>query len=271
MRVRVNVRMLMGLALALAVAAPAVAQETQGPLTWVAYTRVKPGKTQDFVQMSLKYDKPLLDKLTADGTVLSWGIAVRANHRPGYEWNVLTYVTCPSWAAIDKWVGAIIGAMAARGTEESAKIEAAYAEIEEPGSHFDEVVRQGMLNQSETPRKFAYFYVSHYRTHPGKFDQGTQLLKEGVSPVADPLIASGKIVSYGMHLQELHNQHQPGRAPWSHRIWYALTDLSAIDEMDAAFEARVTPERQKLRAETFDFDAHTDDVLAVLHHEPAPE
>ena len=91
----------------------------------MAYTRVKPGKTQDWMKMALKYDKPLLDELVADGTVLSWGYAVRANHRPGYEWNVLTYVTCANWAGIEKWVGAAMGAMAARSPEETAKIEAA--------------------------------------------------------------------------------------------------------------------------------------------------
>ena len=40
--------------------------------------------------------------------------------------------------------------------------------------------------------------------------------------------------------------------------------------MDAGYAAGITPERRKLRAETFDFDAHTDDVLAVLYHQPAP-
>ena len=267
-----RMKALTGVLLALAIAAPTMvqAQEEQGPLTWVAYTRVKPGKTQDWLQMALKYDKPLLDGLVADGTVLSWGYAIRANHRPGYEWNLLTYVTCPNWGAIDRWVGTAMGAMSARGPEETAKIEAATAELEEAGSHFDEVVRQGMLKQPAAPQKFSYFYVSHFRVRPGKFTQGTELLEEGVGAVAGPLMASGKIVSYGMHLQELHNQHQPGKAPWSHRVWYALTDLSVIDQMDAGYAAQITPERIRLRAETFDFDAHTDDILAVLHHEPAP-
>lgn len=259
------------LGLAVGLTAPAAAQEDQGPLTWVAYTRVKPGKTQDWVQLSLKYDKPLLDGLIAEGAVLNWGYAVRANHRPGYDWNVLTYVTCPNWGGIDKWVGSIMGAMAGRSPEESEKMNAAYAELEEAGSHFDEVVRQAMVKQSETPQRFSYYYVSHYRARPGKFEDGTERLKEGVTEVADALLASGRIVAYGMHTQELHNQHQPGQAPWSHRIWYALKDLSAIDEMDAAYAARVTPERQRMRAETFDFDAHTDDILAVLHQAPAPE
>jgi hypothetical protein len=253
--VRVKISMGAVLTLALALAAPALAQEETGPLTWLAYTRVKPGKTQDWVQLSRKYDGPVMDKLVADGTVLAWGHAVRANHRPGYEWNVVTYVVCPSWAAIDKWVGAQMGAMAGRSPEESASIMAAYAEVEEADAHFDEVVRNRMRTLSDTPKQFSYFYMSHYRTRPGKFFDGTELLEEGVKPVADPLLASGKIMGYGMHVQELHNQHQPGRAPWSHAIWFALTDLGAIDELDAAYAARVTPERLKLRAETFDFDA----------------
>ena len=67
--------------LTLAVAAPVLSQEQPAPLTWVAYTRVKPGKTQDWVKTGLKYDKPILDALVADGSVQSWGYAVRATHR----------------------------------------------------------------------------------------------------------------------------------------------------------------------------------------------
>jgi hypothetical protein len=38
----------------------------------------------------------------------------------------------------------------------------------------------------------------------------------------------------------------------------------------AAFAAGVTPEAQKKRAETFEFEAHKDDLLVVLRHSPAP-
>lgn len=268
-----RMRTLTGLLLALAIAVPAAlqAQDETGPLTWVAYTRVKPGKTQDWVKLSLGFDKPLLEKLRAEGAVLTWGYAVRANHRPGYKWNVISYVTCPNWAGIDTWVGALMGAMAAESPEARERAQADFAELEEEGSHFDEVVRQVMMKQPDTPKKFSYFYVSHYRAHPGNVENGTRLIQEGVTPVADELMAAGKIGSYGMSQQALHNQHQPERAPWTHRVWYTLTDLSAIDLMDAGYAARITPERQKMRAENFDFDAHTDDILASLYHSPSPE
>jgi len=257
-------------ALALALAVPALAQEEAGPLTWVAYTRVKPGKTQDWVKLSLSNDKPLLDKLMADGTVLSWGYAVLANHRPDYAWNVLTYVTTPNWAGIDKWVGAIMVDMQKRSPEDQQAMNAQYEALEEAGSHFDEVVRQGALSMSETPKRFGWYYVSHFRALAGKTAAGTALLKEAVAPIAKKAMADGKVVSYGMHLQELHNQHQPGEKPWTHRTWYALADLSALDQLQAGFAEQMTADRQKQRAETFDFDAHRDDLLAVLHHEPAP-
>ena len=54
---------------------------------------------------------------------------------------MITYVTCANWAGIDKWVGAAMGAMAARGPEENGKLEAAWPSSKRQASHFDEVVR----------------------------------------------------------------------------------------------------------------------------------
>ena len=127
------------------------------------------------------------------------------------------------------------------------------------------------MSGADSPRDFGWFYVSHFTARSGKIEAGTALLREAIPPVGDQLRSEGAIVSYGMHLQEIHGQHQPDRGPWTHRIWYALPDLGGIDKLNAAHAARVTPERLKQRAETFDFDAHTDDLLAVLHHEPKPK
>ena len=62
---RTMTRTLMGLVLALAIAAPAMAQD-EGPLTWVAYTRVKPGKTQEWLKLELENGQALMDQLVAD-------------------------------------------------------------------------------------------------------------------------------------------------------------------------------------------------------------
>jgi hypothetical protein len=262
---------LTGLLLAVAIAVPAVVQAQDGaaPLTWVAYTKVKPGKTQDWVKAGLKYDKPILDKLVAEGAVLTWGYAVRASHRPGYEWTHLTWVTCPDWAGIGKWMGASMAAMAARSPEENAEAMASM-ELEKGGSHFDEVVRAGFASYPDAPVKFNFLYTGHFKTKPGKFADGTRAIEEAVIPIGDELKAAGAISGYGLHLQELHGQHQPGGDAWTHRTWYSFADLGTLDKLQAAFRARVTGENTKTRAATFEFDAHTDELLVVLHHEPAP-
>ena len=255
--------------LTLAVAAPVLSQEQPAPLTWVAYTRVKPGKTQDWVKTRLKYDKPILDALVADGSVQSWGHAVRATHRPGYEWNVLTWVTTPDWAGIGKWMSASMQAMQSRSAEENAEAEQMMTSLEEEGSHFDEVVRAGFASFST--EKFNFIYTGHYRAKPGKSDAATQLFKDVLVPAGDKLLADGTLTGYGLHLQELHGQHQPDGKPWSHRTWFSFADLGSMDRLQAAFAAGMTPEAARRRAETLEFKAHHDDLFVVLHSEAATE
>ncbi len=266
---RTMMRTLMGLVLALAIAAPALAQE-EGPLTWVAYTRVKPGKTQEWLKLELDNGQAMMDELVADGTILTWGYAVRANHRPGYEWNVLTWVTTPNWASIGTWLGAAVGQMQARSPEETKALEAKYEALEEAGTHFDEVVRSAFTSYSDTPQRFNFIYTGHFRAKPGKHAAATQLFEDIIKPVGDKLKAEGVLTGYGLHVQEMHGQHQPNEKPWSHRTWYSFADLGSLDKLQAAFAAAVTAEGQTKRAETFEFKAHKDDLLVVLKHSPAP-
>ena len=74
--------------LSLAVVPTAAIAQDDGPrpLTWIAYSKVQPGKTADAVAFTLE-EADLLDGLMADGTVLSWGLATPVNHRPGQSWN----------------------------------------------------------------------------------------------------------------------------------------------------------------------------------------
>ena len=80
----------------------------------------------------------------------------------------------------------------------------------------------------------------------------------------------GIVVGYGMHVQELHGQLQPGRK-WTHRSWYAVSDLGAIDRIESALVAAgLTPQQAARAAEVHDMSAHTDDVLMVLYQGAPP-
>ena len=266
-------RILAGVALgvALAVAAPAFAQPV-APITWVSYTLGKPGKTQDWVKLTLKYDTPMYDKLMAAGVVRSWGIATPINHRPGFGWNLLTWVTVDNWAGVEKWAGAAFQSMQARSAEESKAIEASYEAVEEAGRHhFDEVVRDAVLVPGKPGSHIGYFLVGHFTARPGQDAAALQFYKETIVPMADKLVADGAVIGYGLHVQELHGQYQPDQK-WTHRGWYALADLTGVDRVRAAITATMTPQLAARAAEVFDMSAHSDDVLMVLHQAgpPAP-
>jgi hypothetical protein len=251
-----------------AVAAPAFAQAPPS-LTWVAYTQGKPGKTTEWLNLTLKHDAPMYDKLMAAGVVRSWGVATPINHRPGFGWNLLTWVTVDNWAGVDKWAGAAMQTMQARSEQETKAIEASYQAVEEGRSHFDEVVRNAVFVPGKPGAKIGYFLVGHYLARPGQDGAATQFYREFIVPIADKLVADGILVGYGLHVQELHGQFQPGRK-WTHRGWYAVSDLGGIDKVNAAVRAAITPQLMARMAEVFDGSEHTDDVLMVLHMSAPP-
>ena len=263
-------RILTAAALVVAATAPALAQQA-APITWVAYTQGKPGKTTEWLNLTLKHDAPIYDKLMAAGVVRSWGVATPINHRPGFEWNLLTWVTVDNWAGVEKWAGAAMQTMQARSDQETKAIEASYEAVEVGRSHFDEVVRNAVLVPGKPGAKIGYFSVGHFLARPGQDAAATQFYKEVIAPIADKLVADGSIVGYGLHVQDLHGQFQPDRK-WTHRSWYAVADLAAIDRIQAAIQAAITPQVMTRAAEVFDMAAHSDDILMVLHQgaPPAP-
>ena len=253
-----------------AVAAPVLAQPAPPPtITWVAYTQGKAGKTSDWVKLTVKNDAPIYEKLMAAGVVRSWGIATPINHRPGFEWNLLTWVTVDNWAGVEKWAGASMQTMQARSAEETKAIEASFDAVEQGRSHFDEVVSNAVIVPGKPGAKIGYLLVEHYLARAGQEAAFVQLYKEAIVPGADKLVADGVVVGYGLQVQALHGQFQPDRK-WTHRSWYAVSDLGAIDRIFPGLAAFITPQHLARAAEVHDMSAHTDDVLMVLYQGAPP-
>lgn len=74
-----------------------------GTLPYVYYSSVKvrPGKGGDFRRAWEKYNKPVLDKLVADGTVIAFGLAVEALKTTG-DFTHFTWVATRDLASRDK-------------------------------------------------------------------------------------------------------------------------------------------------------------------------
>lgn len=251
---------LAALAVSLASVLPASAQQASQPITWVAYAMVKPGQTQAAVALAQKYDAPYLDKLLADGTISSWGIATPINHEAGFKWNLLTWVTLPNWANADKWLGAIMQQMGSRSADQNKAIEAEYQAVYAERSHFDDVMRNIVMSsptQGGAPPRF--ILAGMYKAKPGQEQAGEKSFAPWW-PIVDKLKAEGKVIAYGLQSQDLHTD-----PAFTYRDWYMLPDLSAVDAINAAAQTGWTAQNQAAFEAAFEGEAHRDLILMILH------
>jgi hypothetical protein len=102
--------------------------------------RVKEGRIQDFMGLFHKYDKPVLDKLVADGVIYAYELDSEAVHtmEPGLLWTILTM---PDLGAKDKVAAAFEEAEKNLPEAERNMIEKLYYDMIVPGSHRDSLSR----------------------------------------------------------------------------------------------------------------------------------
>jgi hypothetical protein len=102
--------------------------------------RVKPGRVQEFMGLFRKYDKPVLDKLVADGVIYAYELDSEAVHtmEPGLMWTI---VTMPDLGTKDKVAAAFEEADKNMPEAERNMIEKLYLDVVVPGSHRDSLSR----------------------------------------------------------------------------------------------------------------------------------
>ncbi len=87
------------------------------PYTRYGFVKVKPGKGDDYRKAWEKYNKPVLDKLIADGVVLGYGLDVEEVRSSG-EFTHFTWIDTKDLAAMDKLRAAFIADRERRTQEE---------------------------------------------------------------------------------------------------------------------------------------------------------
>ena len=105
-----------------------------------------------------------------------------------------------------------------------------------------------------------YFRIGYYKATPGNEKKLTEFYKDHIQPVYEQLLADGTITGFGLSSQELH-----GVGDWTHIGWYTMPDLGAIDTVQDAVDAVLTPEMGAVVAPMMDFSAHWDQVLLIVH------
>jgi len=87
------------------------------PYTRYAFVKVKPGKGGEYRKAWEKYNKPVLDKLIADGVILGYGLDVEEVRTSG-EFTHFTWIDTADLAAMDKFRAAFTADRERRTQEE---------------------------------------------------------------------------------------------------------------------------------------------------------
>ena len=101
------------------------------PVTRYNFVKVKPGKGPDYRRTWEKYNKPIFDKLVADGVVLAYGLSAEDVKTDG-DWTHFVWIATANMAAADKIGPAFAADRARRSEKDRNEITEAFLEATEP-------------------------------------------------------------------------------------------------------------------------------------------
>jgi hypothetical protein len=212
------------LAFLLLVCASAFAQQPP-KLTWLRFYQVPAGKDAEFMRLINDGTKGVFDQLMAEKQVVGWGVAVPLTHNDE-PWTHVVYVGLKDWAAADALVKAIDASDAKLSPAEMKRMgEMAMSSIT-PGSVRDVILHH--IVQSEAPPMAPpkYIGVDFYTIKQGRAGDALALFNEWAKPLFTGVAAKGKFGPWGFSTQ----MHV---GTYTHMVWYFMSDLTALDELDA--------------------------------------
>ena len=110
------------------VAGPSMPPAGTLPFTRFLYVKAKPGKGGEYRKVWEKYNKPVLDKLLADGVVLAYGLAVEEVRTDG-DFTHFTWFATKDLASMDKVRSAFVADRDKRSQDEQDAITAAFVSV----------------------------------------------------------------------------------------------------------------------------------------------
>ena len=101
------------------------------PVTRYSFTKVRPGKGAEYRKVWDKYNRPVYEKLAADGVILAWGLAVEDIKTDG-DFTHFAWVATADMAAFDKVRAAFNADRDKRSEEERDGITASFTAVIDP-------------------------------------------------------------------------------------------------------------------------------------------
>lgn len=212
----------------------AAAAQTPAPaptvLTFVGEWQVPRAQWGAFTADFEKNTRPVLEKLGAAGTLVSWGAYEMVVHTAdGYSHGVWWSAT--SYAGIET------------ARTELVKSAASSASLTGATGHRDFLLRVVTGHGKPSAGTGGYLTVSRYLTKPNLAQDWQQLWEKYNKATYDDLVAKGVLDSYSINVEEMHTDH-PG---WRLAITLSPT-VEAEDQYGAALDAanaKRTPEERK--------------------------
>ncbi|MGI8961553.1 MAG: hypothetical protein ACR2IV_17685 [Bryobacteraceae bacterium] len=186
--------------------------------TYISEWAVPRPQWTDMVKLD-EQDRPLMDKLVADGTLIGYGAYANLIHQEGEP----THGT---------WMPA---------TSEGNLLKALEAVYAQPGSttspvqgvskHWDYMLVGRVYNQRSGKSDGGYLAGDQWDVKPGEMRAYNDLVKSALVPVFEKLLADGVVTSYGMDTEDFHTQ-KLGRVTF----YFTTADASAFDKASKAFD-----------------------------------
>jgi hypothetical protein len=171
-----------------------------------------------------KYDasqKPVFDKLIADGTIIGYGFFKMAAHTEGSA-NHGAWWTATSMA----------GALKVLSVLATQSVPADIEKIQAASKHFDLILTSRHYAAHSGSFDNGYLRVATYRSKPGQGEATDKVINSYIIPFLDKLMADGSLHSYSVDREAIHSGD-----PNAVDIAIVTNNADGLDKFMAALEA----------------------------------
>ena len=234
------------------------------PLTFYYDYAVKPGKEEEFMDLIKTVGAPVRDKLMAEGVVLAWGMDTPVLRYPGGTTHLIWF-SVANWDGVEKVLRGMEAQIQKLAAEDAKRAETAHASKQKPALTTAERTREiidmtktrdwltrDLISNFGPPPPAGFLPVTRYnfvKVKPGKAADYRRAWEKYNKPVYDKLVADGVVAAYGLGVEEVKTDGE-----FTHFIWFAGANISALDKVGPAFAAdrnRRSEEERNAIAELF--------------------
>lgn len=228
----------------LCIVAPLAAQDDAGNYYREALLDVKRTHWSSYEENFTKNQKPILDKLLAEGVITEWAMTARSIHtEDGY--THATWWSGKDLASLQR----VIDAFGERD-EKLSEAERKKRTAELTGSienHRDTLGQSLLFRGRSAQTDEGFVFGSSVQAKPGKGREYLESWQKRNKATHDRLLDEGTILAYGIDVEFIHTE-----APGSITYWRVVPSLEADAKVRAAIRAndtRTPEERQAMRLE----------------------